>query len=218
MTPLEKVRKGVDAALRDVEAVKAVLEGRSDRATYVRYLKHVANQYAPHSPKVMALAAARCLDAHPELGSYLLRHAAEEQGHGSWAHDDLLALGESAGKVKAARPVLSCAALIGYAYYLAEHANPVSLFGWMFVLEAVGSDLGAEAAAGLKKGLGLGDDAVHFVAGHGKADRTHTRELAEQISRHVTAARDRADVLHAAEVSADLYVRMFREISPGGRP
>jgi heme oxygenase len=82
-------------------------------------------------------------------------------------------------------------------------------------LEAVGSDLGGEAASRLKQGLGLGDDAVRFVAGHGKADKAHTRELSEEISGHVVAARDRAEVLHAAEVSADLYVRMFREISPG---
>jgi hypothetical protein len=99
-------------------------------------------------------------------------------------------------------------------YYTAAFANPVGLFGWMYILEAVGNDLGSEAAEKLNKGLRLGNKGLRFVGGHGVADRTHTKAIEDQIGRHVKRG-DMADVQYVAEVAADLYVRMFREVGGG---
>ena len=115
----------------------------------------------------------------------------------------------------ALRPVPACAAMVGYVHFLAGHANPVALFGWMYILEAVGNDLGTIVGKQLASGLGGaggGKGPVRFVAGHGIADTDHTAELAEQIGAHVKTEADRADVAEAATVVADLYLRMFREI------
>ena len=178
----------------------------------------VVGQYTPHSPKVMALAASRCADTHPELGAYLLHHALEEQGHDEWARQDLRALGVPESAIRAAEPVVSCSAMIGYTYYVAGHSNPVGLFGWMYVLEAIGSDFGAEAASLLKQRLPVSTDAIRFVAAHGVADETHAQELSEQIERHVLKREDRDDVERVASVSGDLYVRMFEEIGQAAGP
>jgi pyrroloquinoline quinone (PQQ) biosynthesis protein C len=219
---LYRLRKELDSQLRKTSLVKAVLEEQSSpeiMATlpkrYARYLSQIANQYAPHSPIVMALAASRCMSSHPSLARYLLHHAGDEQGHDSWAHEDLLALGSPRAEIESARPVPSCEAMIGYTYFVAEHANPVGLFGWMYILEAVGDDLGPIAAQKIRQKLGLSHEGVLFVAGHGEADQVHIKELEEQIIRHVTSEKDRSDVLHVAEVSADLYLRMFQEVDPG---
>jgi len=131
MDYLNRVRQGVDSQLRQIASVKRLLEGKLDRDTYVRYLLRVAHQYAPHSPKVMAIAASRCTDTHPELAAYLLHHAAEEQGHDAWALHDLHDLGVPDSAVKSALPVPSCDAIIGYNYYVAAYGNPVGLHGWM---------------------------------------------------------------------------------------
>ena len=101
--------------------------------------------------------------------------------------------------------------MIGYVHYVAGVANPVGLFGWMYVLEAVGEDLGAALGERLKASF-PGGLRHRFVAGHGLADVGHTHEIAEQIEKHVRDPDDRRDVDRVADVVAVLYVRMFQEI------
>jgi 3-oxoacyl-[acyl-carrier-protein] synthase-3 len=214
MESLLATRTHVLARLKETSSVRRLFDPASQslREIYVGYLSRVVAQYTPHSPRVMALAASRCADTHPELGVYLLHHALEEQGHDEWARQDLRALGVPESAIRAAQPVVSCSAMIGYTYYVAGHSNPVGLFGWMYVLEAVGSDFGAEAAALLKQRLPVSTDAVRFIAGHGVADEAHARELSEQIERHISQREDRAEVERVASVTGELYVRMFEEI------
>jgi pyrroloquinoline quinone (PQQ) biosynthesis protein C len=214
MKALLAIRSRVLARLKETSSVRRLFDPASQSLLeiYVGYLSRVVGQYTPHSPKVMALAASRCADTHPELGAYLLRHALEEQGHDEWARQDLRALGVAETAIRAAQPVVSCTAMIGYTYYIAGHSNPVGLFGWMYVLEAIGSDFGAEAAALLKQRLPGSNDAVRFISGHGVADETHAQELSEQIERHILEREDRAEVQRVAAVTGELYVRMFEEI------
>jgi len=141
MEHLLEVRKQVLPELRDTKITKALFAGTPDPRAYVRYLIN-AHYYAQYSPKVMAIAAARCMDTHPVLATYLLHHAGEEQGHEQWALEDLRDLNVNEAVVRTARPVPSCAAMVGSMHYIAGYANPLGLFGWMYVLEAVGDDLG----------------------------------------------------------------------------
>ena len=210
MEHLRAVRERVRKGLESTAVFRAAASGSVDRALYARYLTN-AFHYAGHSPKVMAIAAARCLDAHPELAAYLLHHADEERGHDAWALADLHDLGVGEAVTRASAPVPSCSAMIGYVHYVAGVANPVGLFGWMYVLEAVGEDLGTAMAERLKA-AGPPGLRHRFVAGHGVADVGHTHEIAEQIERHVRADADRRDVDRVADVVAVLYVRMFQEI------
>ena len=204
---LKGIRKSVDARLRSLPLVKETLDGKTDKSAYCRYLSLVANRYAEHSPKVMALAASRCINSHPELGKYLMQHACEECGHNDWAKEDLLKQEMSLAQIDDARGVPACDAMIGYEYYLAAFANPVAIFGWMYILEAVGADLGPDAYESLTKQ----NVPAQFVGGHSVADVQHTQEIEDTIANYVVEESDQADVLHAAKVSADLYVRMFEQ-------
>ncbi len=210
MKKLHDVRKGVHDELVSTRLIRDILDGKPDLAAYARYLMNV-RYYAQFSPVVMALGASRCVATHPELAGYLLQHADEEKGHDAWALADLEDLGVTRKEALAARPVDSCQALVGYVHFLAGHDRAIGLFGWMFVLEAVGNDLGGIAGQKLGEGLGEARSAVRFVAGHGVADTDHTREIIEQIDRYVTTPEDQSAVLRASEVVAGLYVRMFRE-------
>lgn len=211
MEHLIEVRARVFAELSDTKVIKDLFRGTPSPRAYVRYLINAYN-YAQYSPKVMATAAARCMDTHPELATYLLHHADEEQGHYQWALEDLRDLKVSEAEVQAARPVPSCTAMIGYIHYIAGYANPVALFGWMYVLEAMGNDLGTVIAKQLKESLKLSNGGLRFVARHGISDTGHAKELTEQIQSHVKQDADLREVYYVADVVADLYVRMFREI------
>ncbi|TDI41303.1 MAG: hypothetical protein E2P02_15080 [Acidobacteria bacterium] len=179
------------------------------REVYARYLTNVWH-YAVHSAVVIGMAGARCVPENPKLGDYLLKHAREELGHDLWALQDLKALGIDEQAVRATRPVPACASMIGIEYYWAAHANPVGLFGWMYILEAMGDDLGSESARRIKDGLKL-PEGVKFLAGHGDADEGHAADLTREITENVKPA-DMDDVHHVADVVADLYVRIFQQI------
>jgi pyrroloquinoline quinone (PQQ) biosynthesis protein C len=211
MEYLIAVRQRVLRELTGIETIQAVLAGKPDLAVYARYLTNVFH-YACHSAEVIALAGARCTRSHPEASSYLLHHAKEEMGHELWALDDLRALGIDEQAVRGGRPVSACAAMIAFEYYVAGRSNPIGLFGWLYVLESIGDDLGKRVAAGLQNALGGSQRGIKFVAGHGVADHEHTADLTQVISQHIRAAHDVADVNHVADVSADLYVRMFQQI------
>ena len=75
----------------------------------------------------------------------------------------------------------------------------------------MGEDLGGTVAARLKDALPAGVSA-RFVAGHGVADVAHAHELTEKIEDHVRTEEDVRAVHRVADVVADLYIRMFREI------
>jgi pyrroloquinoline quinone (PQQ) biosynthesis protein C len=204
---LKAIRKDVDDALRQLPLIQDCLAGQVDVAAYRRYLESIANQYAWHSPKVMCLAASRCINSHWELANYLLKHAAEERGHSIWAQDDLLAQNIPQKAISDAKPVTACTAMIAYTYYLAGTAKPTALYGWMYILEAVGADLGPDAI----KGLQQQNLPANFVSGHATADQTHTQEIEDAIKQYFISDEDQADVLDAAKVSADLYVKMFEQ-------
>jgi pyrroloquinoline quinone (PQQ) biosynthesis protein C len=220
MEHLLHVRQRVLEGIVSVEAVSRVLDGRLDPAVYISYLTNVFH-YARHSATVIALAGARAVQRHPELARYLMRHADEELGHEQWALDDLAALGVPPDIVLATRPVPACAAMIGYEYYIAGHANPVGLFGWLYTLEAMGDDLGTRIAQAIGPQLqATGGRGLKFLAGHGEADHEHTADLTRMIAAHLTDPTDRADVDHVADVVGELYVGMFRQIGErvrGGR-
>ncbi len=211
MKQLLTLRNTVRDRLLDTRTVRSVLDGTVSRTRYARYLMNVY-QYARHSPVVIALAASRCMGSHPNLAKYLLVHAEEERGHDLWALADLRELGVEEHEARSRFPVPACSAKIAMMYYTAGYANPVGLFGWLYVLEAMGDDLGSTIARRLDEGLQLQGRALRFLAGHGVNDVEHTAGLTEQIGAHVRAPQDLDDVHHVGVVVGDLYVRMFDEI------
>ena len=213
MDHLLSVRKRVLEGIVSVDAVKEALEGHLDRAFYVAYLCN-AFHYTQHSATVTAMAGARAVQRHPDLSRYLFHHAGEELRHEEWALDDLGSLGMAAEAVRISRPVPACAAMIGYEYYVAAHANPIGLFGWLYTLETMGEDLGGRLAVVLAGMLGDSEGSgVKFLSGHGIAYHEHTADLTHVISTYVNDPNDQADVNHVADVVADLYVRMFQQIA-----
>jgi pyrroloquinoline quinone (PQQ) biosynthesis protein C len=211
MERLSVLRQLVAHELQDTRLFKALFTNALDQAAYIRYLQN-AYYYARHSPKIMALAASRCMDSHPELAAYLLHHAEEERGHDLWALEDLRDFHIDEAQARSALPVPACAAMVGYIHYVAGFSNPIGVFGWMYILEAVGHDLGSRVASRLKASFGGSGASVRFVARHGDTDVRHADELAQEIRTHVRHDHDLAEVTHVAEVVADLYPRMFREV------
>ncbi len=211
MEALGEIRLSTMADLKGCRIVSEALAGSLSNEDYANYLTNVYH-YARFSPVIMAAAAARCCTENEGLATYLLRHSLEEQGHEKWALADLEKLGVSGETVVRARPTLACAALVGYVHDLATSGNPAAIMGWMYILEAVGADIGSEVGAKLSENRGGVLAPVQFVAGHGAADASHFEDISRAIEGHIQTPEDRRDVCEAARVVSYLYTTMFRQV------
>ena len=209
LTELNAIQQGFHQRLRQTHIVQTIFAEKLKRGDYIRYLID-AHYYASFSPKVMRLAAERCEPDYPALSMYLLHHAEEETGHDEWARQDLLELGLSAADIQARRPSPACSAMVGYVHFLAGTANPVSLFGWMYVLEAMGDNLGPTLATLIRRQAGVPESALRFVAGHAASDQDHCADLKQQIEQLIQHDADYQDICYAAQVVSDLYTGILQ--------
>lgn len=161
--------------------------------------------YALHSSQVIALAGSRLVLSHSPLAQYLFRHAEEELGHDQWAASDLADLGLSPLEIKKVLPSSPCIRMIGFEYYYAAHANPIGLFGWMFVLETLGGKSASRISKAIDQALKLNGKATYFLRGHGDADAQHSEDLCSVIGDGVTSPEDVETFLYTVAESESLY-------------
>lgn len=184
--------------------VRALMARRVTRPEYVAYMTDVYS-YAKHSSQVIALAGSRLVLSHPRLAEYLFHHATEELGHDEWAASDLHELGVPEGELPKLEPSSACLRMIGLEYYWATQANPVGLFGWMFVLESLGGKVGGGIAAAIDDALQLQGRCTQFLRGHAEADAQHSEDLCRVIEASVRSEEDRSAFARMARESLDLY-------------
>lgn len=201
---LRQIQNDITDRLMSTRIVNALKRGEMTRPQYRTYMQDVFC-YALHSSQVIGLAGCRLVLSHPALSQYLLHHATEELGHDKWAASDLRDLGLTDNEISAIKPSPPCLRMIGLEYYYASHANPVGLFGWMFVLESLGGRVGGSISQAIDQSLGLHGKGVYFLRGHGEADAHHSEDLYAVITEGVTSPQDRDDFLRMIRESEDLY-------------
>jgi pyrroloquinoline quinone (PQQ) biosynthesis protein C len=201
---LRRIQNDVTDRLMSTKIVQVLKRGEMTRAQYRTYMQDVYC-YALHSSQVIGLSGCRLVLSHPNLSQYLLHHATEELGHDKWAALDLKDLGMSDADIAAIAPSTPCLRMIGLEYYYAAHANPIGLFGWMFVLETLGGRVGGSISQAIDQSLGLQGKGVYFLRGHGEADAHHSEDLFAVITEGVTNAQDREVFLRMVRESEDLY-------------
>lgn len=201
------LRRLQEQAIGRIMSAKIVTDLKQGSITLEQYRAYMSDVYcyALQSSQVIALAGSRLVLSHPLLAQYLFRHAEEELGHDKWAATDLAALGLSPSEVKKIVPSSPCIRMIGFEYYYAAHANPIGLFGWMFVLESLGGKIGSGIARAIDQTLKLNGKGTYFLEGHGDADAQHSEDLVSVIDQSVTSPDDVETFLYTAAESESLY-------------
>lgn len=110
---------------------------------------------------------------------YLAAHAREERGHDNWILDNLGELGVQAADVFSCVPSPEVAALVGAQYYWINYAHPVSIFGYMMVVERCAATHAQVDAMRVRAGLEKRD--VAALLRHAKLDELHGSGLEEAI-------------------------------------
>lgn len=201
---LRTMQERASSRIISTDIVQNLMDENISMDQYRAYMADVYS-YALHSAQVIALAGSRLVPSHPRLSQYLFRHAEEELGNDKWAASDLLDLGLSPSDIDDIVPSSPCVRMIGLEYYYAAHANPVGLFGWMFVLESLGGRVGEKMAQAIDRALGLNGKATYFLRGHGEADTRRSENLYAAIAANVKSAEDRKAFIHMAREAEDLY-------------
>lgn len=201
---LRALQKQAIGRLMDTKIVKNLTQGTFTIEQYRTYISDVYS-YALHSSQVIALAGSRLVISHPPLAQYLFRHAWEELDHDQWAAADLADLGLSPLEIKRIVPSSPCIRMIGFEYYYAAHANPIGLFGWMFVLESLGGKSAAGISKAIDQALKLNGKATYFLRGHGDADAQHSEDLCALIDDGITSPDDLETFLYTVAESESLY-------------
>jgi hypothetical protein len=114
-----------------------------------------------------------------KIAGYYRTHALEETHHDDWLLDDLDAIGGDRSEVLARMPSAAVASLVGAQYYWALHVHPVSLFGYLAVLEGNPSSL--EQLSKIRTTHKLAAEGFRTMVKHARLDPHHRDEMFAQL-------------------------------------
>jgi hypothetical protein len=168
------------------------------------------------SVPLMELAADRCAALSPHdpvagpLREYLQQHIAEERDHDDWLLADLSAVRPGFQDGLAEQPAPVVASLVGAQYYWIRHHHPVSLLGYIAVME--GNAPSRSLADWILSCTGAPEAAVRTVRAHADLDTGHTQAVFELLDAlPLTRAQTRA-VATSGLYTADALIRVFTHI------
>ena len=113
------------------------------------------------------------------IAGYFSRHAREEAHHDEWLLADMVAIGMDRSEVLTRMPSSAVASVVGAQYYWLFHVHPVSLLGYLAVLE--GNPPSAQELAKIRSRYDLPEEGFRTMVKHAQLDPHHRDELYEQI-------------------------------------
>ncbi|GAA0947115.1 iron-containing redox enzyme family protein [Nonomuraea longicatena] len=199
-TASETLRATLSMAAPALHAASARLWQADDlRQRYPEYLRVM---HAVIKATVPLLLAARDRSGG-RLAHYFDAHAHEETGHDEWLAEDLAAIGEPV----AATPPTLVAELVGAQYYWVLHHHPVSLLGYIAVME--GFPPTAALIEHLERRTGYPAPAFRTLRVHAEADIDHRAAVDTLLDRLPLDAETgqalRVSALHSVRKSTELF-------------
>ncbi|WP_433431133.1 iron-containing redox enzyme family protein [Nonomuraea sp. CA-141351] len=210
MTPSRMMRATISLAAPALLAESARLWRADDlRRRYPEYLK-VMHAVIRATVPLLTTARDRCHDVgHARLADYFDEHAREEEGHDEWLREDLAAIGQST----MVTPPPLVAELVGPQYYWVLHHHPVSLLGYIAVME--GHPPNATLIAHLERLTGYPRAAFRTMRCHAEADIEHRQavdHLLDELTLDSAAGLAlRISAFHSMRMCAEIFARLAGE-------
>jgi hypothetical protein len=150
-----------------------------------------------------------------KLTAYYRLHAREEMHHDDWLLEDLTAMGMERAQVLSRLPSPAVASLVGAQYYWALDVHPVSLLGYLAVLEGSPSSVKQFRT---KKGIPA--EGLRTMVKHARLDPHHRDEIFAQIDELPLTANLAELMALSAFHTIEHFSQAFEEIldaNPKGR-
>lgn len=109
------------------------------------------------------------------VADYLSRHIEEERGHAEWVLDDLAALGFARGAEARRPPSVHAVALLGCAYTWVDQHHPVSILGFLSIME--GRPMSVSFLESVIRRSGMPEGAFRFYLDHARLDPFHGADI-----------------------------------------
>lgn len=187
-----------------------VMSGGMTRAEYVGYLRETYHMVR-HTPRMLALAAARCEDERRGLRNWFIEQTDEENNHDLFCIKDLRNLGEDPDTVLASAPLPGSWALVAQNYFMATYGNPAGILGVASITEGLGATTAGAMADFLVQFYGYGTECVTFLRSHSGFDAKHLDETKLAINCLVKTPEDLAAVVQGRRMTIFYYAQMFTE-------
>jgi hypothetical protein len=209
------LRSRLDLVQPALDAASAQLwraEGLAARyRVYLRVMYDVTRASVP----LMERAARLCAQVEGQdavaapLLRYLESHAREEFGHDDWVRDDLAELGDT--HFPDSLPSITVARLVGAQYYWMEHHHPVSVLGYIAVMESAAPRSGV--AGWIADTADVPDAALRTVREHADLDGGHTAAVLHLLdSLPLSAAQSQAAAVSGMHTAHGL-IALYEHIS-----
>lgn len=194
------LNKGLESICSDFDSLDF-----SDAKTYGNWLSQTY-YYVCHSTRLLAHAAARFTVAHYDKEHIqMIEHAKAERMHERIAIHDLNQIGH---KIEDFPELAQTKSLYLSIYSLIDRENPMSMFGYILILETLSLAKGLDIyKAALEN---FGPKASTYLKLHTEDDVEHLKSY-EKILKEANA-KDRQDIKDAIEITAHNYRGMLSGI------
>ncbi|MFG0607331.1 iron-containing redox enzyme family protein [Vibrio mimicus] len=195
---------------------EACARGEITLEMYLRFLTQ-AYHHVKHTVPLLMACGSRLSDRYEWVRIAIADYIDEEKGHQEWILNDIRACGGDAQSVRLnqgeGRVSTPIEFMVAYLYHQIDRANPLGLFGMVWVLEGTSVGVGGNMARMVKQQLNLPDKALSYLTSHSELDKDHI-QFFESLMNKITAEEDQQAIIHSANQVFYLYGQMLRELIP----
>lgn len=190
--------------------IQSALSGGLSKTQYLEFLGQ-AYHHVRHTVPLLMACGSRLHGTRAWLQEAIAEYIEEEIGHEQWILNDIKACDGDPDQVRASKPWMETEMMVAYAYHQIDRGNPVGFFGMVHVLEGTSVSVASQAAAAIRKSLGLPPRAFTYLTSHGSLDQEHVLFFRNLMNR-IESAEDRQAIVHCARRFYRLYGAIFRAL------
>lgn len=205
---LEEINKKIHQGIGEIGAIYDTVAW-NERWLYANWLAQTF-YYTRHATRIISWAAAKTPHTNEWLHLKLIQLIHEEKNHEELANHDLKNLGFSMNQFA---ELPSTTAYYSTLFYLIDHINPVSLFGYFSILEGLAVGAGVKLYAQIEKNFGK--STATFLKVHCMADVEHFDEdlaILEKLNEIELVAIEKS-----VDLSINLYKNLIIEVANSSR-
>ncbi|HEX2918829.1 MAG TPA: iron-containing redox enzyme family protein [Edaphobacter sp.] len=144
------------------------------------------------------------------VAPYLEQHILEEKDHDDWLLDDIGTLGITPAQVASTSPLPAVVSLLGAHYFWALHIHPVTVFGYLIVLE--GYPPLADQLKAIRKRTRLPKTAFRCLMAHADNDPHHIADLNRTLDSMPLSEEQQMYIALSAFHTIDGVASVFEEL------
>jgi len=200
-----------DELLAEIPIVERIESSAVTLEDYRLLLRNIRQQVI-EGGRWLALAASSFSIDLFFVRSAVITHAVEEHRDYQMLEQNYVAVGGDLQEILTYPKNIGSEALNAFMFHTARQPDPLHAFGAVFVIEGLGSAKAAGWAKNVKDALGVGDEAVTFLAYHGENDDTHYDKLRALLATPLIDRALAARIAKTAKVVARLYALQLEEL------